>query len=136
MREGCRTKNSYNSPLFEAGMTQKPGSKTPRPFWLNLLLLLGGTAAAGYLLALLMSISLSNIFFITGAVYLLISAFPIFTEMGGNARTSLKARREGRKVSDAIREQEESGRYSQGTRITFLFGISGMICFVLAILTL
>lgn len=117
-------------------MSQIPGNKPPRPFWQNALLLLGGTSLAGYLLSLLMSVSLSNIYFVAGTVFLVISAVPIFTEMGGNARTSLKARREGRKVSEAIQEQEESGRYSRGTRITFLFGICGMICFVLAILTL
>jgi hypothetical protein len=67
---------------------------------------------------------------------LVVSAVPIFTEMGGNAKVGRQARKEGRHPREAVKEHEKSGRYTRGTRITFLFGVSGFICFILAILTL
>ncbi len=110
--------------------------RSPRPFLLDLLLLLVGTSLSGLVLSLLSSIVLSNVYFIAGVLFLLVSIIPIFSEMGGNARTSRRARKEGKNPLEIIKEQEKSGRYSRGSRITFLFGLSGFICFALAISTI
>jgi hypothetical protein len=116
----------------------KPNKKPrpARPFWLKALILLAGASLVCYALALVTDISLSNLYFLAGVLFLVVAVVPIFTEVGGNARTSLQARREGRQVRVALREQLDSGRYNQGTRTTFLFGISGFICFILAVATL
>jgi hypothetical protein len=116
---------------------QPDGKNRPaRPFWLSVLIVLAVTSAAGYALSLITGITLSNLYFVTGILFLIVAVVPIFTEVGGNARTSLKARREGKAVREAIQEQQVSGRYSRGTRITFQYGIAGFICFILAVATL
>ena len=109
---------------------------SPRPFWLDVLILLAGTSVVGWILSLVSSVLLSDVYFVAAASFLVVSAVPIFTEMGGNARVGRQARKEGRRPIEAIQEREKSGRYDRGTRITFLFGLSGLICFILAILTL
>jgi len=107
-----------------------------RPFWLNALILLAGASLACYVLSLITTISLSNLYFLTGVLFLTVATIPIFTEVGGNARTGLQARREGKHVREALQAQQASGRYSQGIRTTYLFGVSGFICFILAVATL
>lgn len=116
----------------------KPSVKTrpARPFWLDAILLLAGASLVCYVLSILTRISLSNYYFLAGVLFLVVAVVPIFSEVGGNARTGLQARREGKQVRDAIREQQDSGRYNEGTRTTFLFGISGFVCFILAVATL
>lgn len=114
----------------------KTDPKPPRPFWLDLAILVAGISLVGLLLSAIDVAPLSNTYFITAVVCLVVAVVPIFTEIGGNTRTSLQARREGKPARDAIRELEKSGKYSRGTRITFLFGLAGFMCFVLAILTL
>ena len=108
----------------------------PRPFWLDVLLIVAGVSVLGVILSLVSNTILSNVYFISAFVCLLIAAVPIFTEIGGNTRTSMQARREGKMPREAIQNLEKAGKYSRGTRITFLFGISGFICFVLAFLSL
>lgn len=110
--------------------------KSPRPFWLDALLLLASIALVGLILSLISSTVISNVYFIAGIAFLLVAALPIFTEIGGNAKTSRQARKEGKNPLEIIKEQEKTGRYSRGTRITFLFGLCGFLCFVLAILTI
>ncbi|HUF38268.1 MAG TPA: hypothetical protein VMN57_07085 [Anaerolineales bacterium] len=109
---------------------------TRRPFWLSALLLLAGATAGGYILMLITGITLSNFYFIAGIVFLIVAVVPIFSEVGGNASTGLRARREGKAIRDALREEQESGRYTSGTRTTYLYGICGFICFILAVVTL
>ena len=111
--------------------------KSPRPFWLDALILLASTSLVGLILSLASStVAISNVYFIAGVLFLLIAALPIFTEMGGNAKTSRQARKEGKHPLEIIKEQEKTGRYSRGTRITFLFGSCGFLCFILAVLTI
>jgi hypothetical protein len=107
-----------------------------RPLWLSALILLVGASLACFVLSLITTISLSNLYFLTGVLFLIVATVPIFTEVGGNARTGLQARREGKRIREALQAQQASGRYSQGTRTTFLFGVSGFICFILAVATL
>jgi len=117
-------------------MTPVPKNISGRPFWLSALILLTVASVVGYLLSRVTGISLSNLYFLMGTLFLLVSVFPVFAEVGGNARTSIKARQERKEVRAAIQEQQKSGRYAKGTRITFLYGICGIICFILAFVTL
>ena len=106
-----------------------------RPFWLNALILVAGASLASYVLSRITEISLSNFYFLIGIVLLIISVVPIFSEVGGNARVGVKARQAGKPIREAIADREKSGRYDQGTRVTFLYGICGFICFILAVAT-
>ena len=111
--------------------------KSPRPFWLNALLLIVSTSLVGQIISLASGTdALSNVYFFASVLFLLIAALPVFTEMGGNAKTSRQARKEGKHPLEIIKEQEKAGRYSRGTRITYLFGLCGFLCFILAILTI
>ena len=102
---------------------------------MDVLILLAGTSLVGWLLSLVSGVLLSDVYFVAAAAFLVVSAVPIFTEVGGNTRVGRQARKEGRRPREAIQEHEKSGKYARGTRITFLFGVSGFICFILAILT-
>lgn len=117
-------------------MKQHTDPRPPLPFGLSVLGLVLGPGALGLLLTLFTGILISNVFFIAAILYLLVAVVPIFTEVGGNARAGLQARREGKAARDVIAGFEKAGKYSSGTRITFIFGLSGLLCFVLAVLTL
>lgn len=116
-------------------MKSEKNKKPARSLWFDIVMVLAITSLGGLLLALIGISSLSNVYFLAGAAFLLVSAVPIFTEFGGNARTGIRARKDGKNPLEAIRKNETSGKYNRGTRITFLFGLSGFICFGLAILT-
>lgn len=109
---------------------------TPRPFWLNLLLLVGGVtllALLWYLLVQEVGV-ISNTYFI-GAFFLWIAALvPAFDEMSGNIKIRAEARKTGKDAKPMYQAAEE--KYQQGGRLTFLFGLAGFLCFVLAFVTL
>lgn len=78
--------------------------------------------------------ALSNTYFI-GAFFLWILALiPAYDEMSGNFKIRAEARKTGKDAKSMIKSAEE--KYQKGGRTTFLFGLAGFICFVLAFLTL
>lgn len=107
-----------------------------RPFWLNLLLILGTVTLIALIGGTLIGglAMISNLYFIGAVVLWIIAVIPIFTEVGGNTRITIKARRAGENPKELI--QAEEGKYKRGSRITYLYGLSGFICFVLAIIVL
>lgn len=109
---------------------------TPRPFWLNLLLIVGGVTLVGligYLFARNTGM-ISNAYFL-GAFLLWIGALiPAFDEMSGNVKIRSEARKTGKDAKPMIQAAEE--KYQKGGRTTFLFGLAGFICFILAFVTL
>lgn len=109
---------------------------TPRPFWLNLLLLVGGVTLIGLIWYLFTQNTgtISNTYFL-GAFLLWVAALvPAFDEMGGNVKIRVEAHKSGKDVKPMIRAAEE--RYQKGGRTTFLFGLAGFVCFILAFVTL
>lgn len=109
---------------------------TPRPFWLNLLLIVGGVTLIGFIWYVFVpNIGvLSNTYFL-GAFFLWIAALvPAFGEMSGNVKIRSEARKAGKDAKPMIQAAEE--KYQQGGRTTFLFGLAGFICFILAFVTL
>ncbi|HNB54935.1 MAG TPA: hypothetical protein PK530_23500 [Anaerolineales bacterium] len=109
---------------------------TPRPFWLNLLLIVGGVTLIGLIGFVFVRNTgiVSNAYFV-GAFFLWIAALvPAFGEMSGNVKIRTEARKTGKDAKRMIQDAEE--KYQQGGRTTFLFGLAGFICFILAFLTL
>lgn len=110
--------------------------QSSRPLWLNVLILLVLTSLIGLFITLVSNVSLSNVYFLAGILYLLISVVPAFSEMGSNAKSSRQALKQGKNPLEIIQEQEKEGKYKRGSRVTFLFGFSGFLCFVLAVFTI
>ena len=112
-------------------------TKAPRPFLLDLLILLAGISLVGFLITLIFStVLLSNMYFIATVLCWLVAAVPIFGEIGGNTKVSFQARKDGKIAREVIAEREKAGKYRKGTRITFLYGIGGFLSLILAFLTL
>jgi hypothetical protein len=113
--------------------TPRPPAK-PRPFLLDLLIILAVVSLIGLVLQWLTS--LSNTYFLAAVILWIVAIIPVFGEVGGNTKTSLQARKEGKKAREVIMQEEAAGKYSRGTRITFLYGLAGFVSFLLALLTL
>jgi len=109
---------------------------SPRPFWLNLILILGVVTLIGIVSYLVVQDTgaISNVYFLGTFVLWIIAVVPAFGEVGGNVKIRANARKTGKDVKQLINAQE--GKYQQGGRVTFLFGLAGFICFALAFVTL
>mgnify|MGYP001450007822 CR=1 FL=1 len=108
----------------------------PRPFWLNLIILVGIVTLIGFIWFLFTRnvSALSNTFFLGAFVLWLVAVVPAFGEMGSNIKIHIDARKEKKDALTMLREAEQ--KYQEGGRITYLFGLSGLICFILALASL
>ncbi|NUM49006.1 MAG: hypothetical protein HUU38_30245 [Anaerolineales bacterium] len=109
---------------------------SPRPFWLNLVLIVGAVTLIGVIWFLFAQNpgAISNAYFL-GAFLLWIAALvPAFDEVSGNVKIRTEARKAGKDAKPMIQAAEE--KYQKGGRTTFLFGLAGFICFILAFLSL
>jgi hypothetical protein len=106
------------------------------PFWQKLLLLTGLIVVIALLGGLITGSvgMISNIFFLAAFVLWIIAVIPAFGEVGSNTRLTIQARKEGINPKKLIDDKEE--HYRARGRITFLFGLCGFICFLLAFVTL
>jgi len=76
----------------------------------------------------------SNVYFISMSICWVIAAIPALREIGGNTRITLKNLGQGEKARQLIHAREEA--YRAGARRMYMFGVGGMLCFILAVLTL
>lgn len=111
-------------------------SRMRKPFWQQYLSIIGIDTAAVLGGALLLGnlSQISNLFFVSTIVLLIIAVIPIFSEIGNSARIAGRAIREGEKVSSILKEKQSI--YEHGARITYLYGLSGITTFILSIITL
>ena len=107
-----------------------------RPFWQQYLLVMGIVTLIVVIGSLLLGNirQISNLYFWSTLILFIIAAVPIFTEVGTSAKIAGKALKDGGKVGDQLKEKKST--FDRGARITYLFGLSGITTFVLAILTL
>ena len=107
-----------------------------RPLVVNLILILGAVTLIALIAYALSGSSnaISNVYFISAFLLWVVAVIPLFTEVGGNTKLRLQARKEGKNVYELISEQEE--KYQRGGRVTFLYGSAGFICFFLAFVVL
>lgn len=107
-----------------------------RPFWQQYLLIIGIDSFAVLVVALVLRNlrQISNLFFISTIILLIIAVIPIFSEIGSSAKIVGRAIREGDKVGPILKEKQSI--YEHGARITYLYGLSGFTTFLLSIISL
>lgn len=113
-------------------MTQPPSTSA---FWRRYLQIMGIDSTIVFGLAWLLgdSLQVSNFYFLSSLVLLIIATIPIVSEVGGNVRIVGRLGR-GETLRDIIQEQEKDAQ--RGARQTYLYGSCGITAFVLAILFL
>ena len=120
-------------------MNPKPNSlseQLERPFWQLYL----GILITVTLLVLLGSLLLgdirqmSNLYFWSTLILFVFAAIPIFFEIGSSAKIIGRSLKDGEEVGTQMKEKKNT--FDLGARITYLFGLSGITTFLLAILTL
>jgi hypothetical protein len=109
---------------------------SPRPFWLNLLLLVGSVTLIGLIWYLFTQSAgaLSNTYFIAAFFLWIAALVPAFGEMGDHIKIRREARQTGKDAKPLLQAAEKE--FKKGGRTTFLFGLAGFICFILAFVTL
>ena len=109
---------------------------SPRPFWLNVILIIGAITLIGTIWALIAQNidAISNTYFLSTLVLWIVAIVPAIGEMGGNVKIRVEARKSGKDAKQMINAEE--GKYQRGGKVTFLFGFAGFICFILAFATL
>ena len=121
-------------------MNQNPKMQQaePRPFWQQYLMILAVVTIIVILGALLLGNigQISNLYFLSTFVLLIIAAVPIFFEVGtrvGSARKSIISSGE---PEDQEKIKARQSKFDQGARITYLFGLAAITTFILAAITL
>lgn len=108
----------------------------PRPFWQQYLLIIGIDTLIVFLGSLLLGDlrQMTNLYFWSTLILLVIAAVPILTEVGTSAKIAGKAIKDGEEVGSQLKEKQSS--FDRGARITYLFGLAALTTFILAFVTL
>jgi len=108
----------------------------PRPFWQQYLMVIGIDTIIVFIGSLLLGNlrQMSNLFFYSTLIFLIIAAVPIVTEVGASAKITGKAIKDGEEVGPQLKEKQSA--FDRGARTTYLFGIAALTTFLLAIVTL
>ena len=107
-----------------------------RPFWQQYLLIIGIDTLIVFLGSLLLGDlrQMTNLYFWSTLILLVIAAVPILTEVGTSAKIAGKAIKDGEEVGSQLKEKQSS--FDRGARITYLFGLAALTTFILAFVTL
>lgn len=114
-------------------MKQSAGSaRNQRTFWQQLLLILGVDTVVVMLGALVFRDpdQISNFYFLSSIVLFIVAAIPIASEIAGSAKIAGKAVKDGEKVNALLKEKQVI--YEQKAQTTYLYGLAGLIAFVLS----
>ncbi len=107
-----------------------------RPFWQQYILIMGIDTIIVFLGSLLLGDlrQMTNLYFWSTLILLIIAAVPILTEVGTSVKIRGKAIKDGEEVGSQLKEKQSS--FDRGARITYLFGLAGLTTFLLAFVTL
>lgn len=106
-----------------------------RPFWQELLIVLGIASSIVVFLSLIFGFSqLSNFFFYGTIVLLIISIIPMFSDFGTSRKALREVKKQGKFVEIEISD-DHLEKVRRGNRITFVYGLSAILTFILSILT-
>jgi hypothetical protein len=110
--------------------TNTPTPK-PRPFLVEYLIIIGIDTLIVFAVSLIFggTSQVSNFYFLSSLVLLIIAAVPAFSEVGGNFRVIGRVSK-GEKMADILHNQEAVGR--SGARTSYLFGLAAITAFILA----
>ncbi len=108
----------------------------PRPLLQQYLLIIGIDTLIVFLGSLLLGDlrQMTNLYFWSTLILLVIAAVPIITEVGTSAKIAGKAIKDGEEVGSQLKEKQSS--FDRGARITYLFGLAALTTFILAFVTL
>lgn len=108
----------------------------PSPFWQQYLLIIGIDTLIVFLGSLLLGDlrQMTNLYFWSTLILLVIAAVPILTEVGTSAKIAGKAIKDGEEIGSQLKEKQSS--FDRGARITYLFGLAALTTFILAFVTL
>jgi len=107
-----------------------------RPFWQQYLIIIVVDTAIVFIGSLFLGNlrQMSNLYFLSTLILFIISAIPVFSEVGTSVKIAGKAFKDGEEVGSKIKDKQPT--FDRGARITYLFGLSGITTFILAILAL
>ena len=110
----------------------KSAARRQRTFWQQLLIILGIDTVIVMLGALVFRDpdQISNFYFLSSIALFIVAAIPIATEIGGSAKIAGKAIKDGEKVNALLKEKQVI--YEQKAQTTYLYGLAGLITFVLS----
>jgi hypothetical protein len=125
--------------LREDYMEPKPNyllEQLERPFWQLYLIILVIVTLLVFIGSLLLGDirQMSNLYFWSTLVLVVVAAIPIFFEIGSSARIIGRSLKDGEEVGSQMKDKKNT--FDRGARITYVFGLSGITTFVLAFLTL
>jgi hypothetical protein len=105
------------------------------PRWLQTLIVLVISSALVFLIALLLGDVryVSNLYFYATIILFMIAIIPIFFEIISSARIASKAVKKNEEVSDVLKEKQKV--YEKRAKITYVFGFSGILTFLLSVIT-
>jgi hypothetical protein len=116
---------------------QRPAEpQNQRPFLLQYLMIMAVVTIIVVIGSLLLGDirQISNLYFWSTLILFIIAVVPIFSEVGTRIKITGKSIKDGEKIGDQLSEKKTA--FDRGARITYLFGLSGITTFILAILTL
>ena len=107
-----------------------------RPFWQVYLLILIIVTGLVFIGSMLLGDirQMSNLYFWSTLILIIIAAIPIFFEIGSSAKIIGKSLKDGEEVGSQMKDKKKT--FDLGARITYLFGLSGITTLILAFLTL
>lgn len=107
-----------------------------RPFWQQYLFIMAVDTIIVFLGALLLGNiqQISNLYFWSTLVLLVIAAIPIFIEVGTKVKSIGTAAKDSDEAAEKLKERQS--KFDRGARITYLFGLASVTTFILAVLTL
>ncbi len=107
-----------------------------RSFWQQYLMVIGIVTIIALIGSLILGNirQMTNLYFYSTLVLFIIAAVPVFTEVGSSVKIAGKALIDRESVGPQLKEKKPA--FDRGARITYLFGLSGITTFILAILTL
>lgn len=119
-------------------MRSKPDLKenAPRPFWLRYLIILGIDSTLVVIGALILGDlrQITNLYFYSTIILLVIAVVPIFTELGSSAKIVGKSLKDGEKAGPKLKEKQS--QFTRGAHSTYLFGLAAFSTFILAVISL
>jgi len=105
------------------------------PRWLQTLIVLAISSALVFLIAVLLGDVgyVSNLYFYATLILFIIAIIPIILEIVSSGKIASKAVKKNENVSEVLKEKQKV--YQQRADITYVFGFSGIITFLLSIIT-
>jgi hypothetical protein len=107
-----------------------------RPFWLQYLIIIGIVILIVLVGSLLLGNirQMTNLFFLSTFLLLIVAAVPIVFEIGASARIAGKAIKDREEIGTQLKDKQS--KFDRGARITYLFGLAAITTLLLALVTL